>query len=74
VAKIEVEYIVKVRQKIDWPDDEMDDFNYDNLDANLDPREADPIEVQDIDSIKVNGKNHNSEAHLTPLVVNLAVL
>jgi hypothetical protein len=59
VAKIEVEYIVKVRQKIDWPDDEMDDFNYDNLEANLDPNDSDPVEVENIITVKVNGKNHN---------------
>jgi hypothetical protein len=52
VAQIEVEFVVKKKQVIDWPDDELENLNYDNLHCNIDEDEAQVIEVGDITSIR----------------------
>ena len=55
VNKIRVEFTIKAVQYLDWRKDEMDEFNYDNLESNLDA-DADSTlkEICDIISVEVN--------------------
>ncbi len=60
MAKVKVTYTVVVTQTIDWPDDEMEDFDHDNLMLNLDPSHLNSdAEIDDIYSVKVNGVEHH---------------
>ncbi len=54
MAKIRVEYDVKLVEFIDWPDEEMDNFNYENLHCNLDMNKSSECEIGDITSIEKN--------------------
>ena len=56
MAKIKVTYTMVVSQYIHWPDDEMDDLNYDNLHNNLDVDRAFEQEYDDIIDIKKDGE------------------
>lgn len=58
MAKIRVEYMVKIVQYIDWPDTEMGDFNHENLECNLEPERADTMDPYDITGVQVNGEPH----------------
>ena len=59
MAKIRVKYTVTATQYIDWPDDEMGDFNYDNLESNLDATNLSTLlEVDDILEVEVNNEPH----------------
>ncbi|MBB1329488.1 hypothetical protein H5087_09025 [Pseudoalteromonas sp. SR43-7] len=58
MAKVKVKYLVEVEQDIDWPDDEMDDFTYDNLLWNCDTDDAHTKKVTEIVTLNVNGKPH----------------
>ena len=58
MAKVKVQYFAKVTQTIYWPDDEMNDFNYENLECNLDPTDADVIDAEGIFDVHVNGERH----------------
>lgn len=59
MAKIKVKYLAKVTEIIEWPDDEMPDFNYSNLHFNLNPEtNACHIETDDIIDVHVNGERH----------------
>jgi hypothetical protein len=60
MAKVEVTYTARITQTLDWPDDELDDFNYNNLQANLEPTEDD-IDGQEFDilDVKLNGQDHS---------------
>ncbi|WP_415912481.1 hypothetical protein [Neptuniibacter sp. QD37_11] len=59
MAKVTVEYLTRKKQVIDWPDDEMEDFNYENLQCNLDPDKAVDTGAEfEICELKVNGKDH----------------
>lgn len=59
MATLEVEYTVKVKQTIHWPDDELDNLNYDNLMVNLDPAIANDIgEPEEISNVKKNGEQY----------------
>ena len=44
MAKIKVKYAVILEEVIDWPDDEMSDFSYENLQVNLEPSDASVID------------------------------
>ena len=57
MAKLKVRYTIIVDQTIDWPDDEMDNLNYDNLEVNFDPRDSYSTEfqIQDILMLRVDG-------------------
>jgi hypothetical protein len=59
MARIEVEYTVKMKQVIDWPDDELDHFGYESLECNLDIEDSTMLQIEDIIEIKKNGKDHN---------------
>jgi hypothetical protein len=60
MAKVEVEYTVKIKQIINWPDDEMEDFNYDNLCCNLDfDKGSAEYGSENVIDVKVNGENHD---------------
>lgn len=59
MAKIRVKYTVEVEQIIDWPDDEMEFFNHDNLVANCEPNDFTTMSRPELISVKVNGKDHN---------------
>lgn len=56
MAKIRVVYNVQCVQYVEWPDDEMEDFNYENLLCNLDVDEAKFKDVDDIINIKKDGE------------------
>lgn len=58
MAKIKVNFTVNYTTTIDWPDDEMDDLTYENLECNLDIHDAHKLSVDEIKSVKVNGKEH----------------
>ena len=59
MAKIKVKYIAIVEEVIDWPDDEMSDFSYENLQVNLEPSDASVIDNNyDILNVEVNNKPH----------------
>ena len=59
MAKLRVEYEVKLVEFIDWPDDEMDDLNYENLHCNLDMNKSVECEYGDI----VYMENDEGEFH-----------
>jgi len=56
MAKLRVVYTVQHVEYIEWPDDEMDALDYDNLMCNLDPNEAKFKDVDDIVDIKKDGE------------------
>lgn len=57
MAQVKVQYTVKATQYIDWPEDEMDDFNYDNLECNLEPSDRSTmLEVDEITVVEVDKK------------------
>lgn len=60
MAKVQVKYSVEMTETIDWPDDELDDFNYDSLVSNCDPDKADIVNHDfDIQEVSLNGKPHD---------------
>ena len=50
----------EITEEIYWPEDEMPDFNYDNLEANLGCGliTSDEIELSSISSVEVDGKEY----------------
>ena len=58
MAKVSVKYTATFIQVIDWPDDELNDFNYKNLEYNIDPEKSQFTGDLDIDDVLVNGKEH----------------
>ena len=61
MAILKVKYTVEVEQTIEWPDDELDNLNYDNLMCNLDVDNKDDHTYEDIKSITKNGKRFDFE-------------
>lgn len=59
MAKILVKYTARVVELIDWPDDEMVDFNEENLELNIEKLDGNikDFTFEEILSVKVNGKN-----------------
>lgn len=58
MAKVTVKYTATFMQTIDWPDDELGDFNSDNLVANIDPNKSEFTGELEIDDLELNGKEH----------------
>lgn len=58
MASIKVNFTVNYTTTIDWPDDEMEDLTYENLECNLDIYDSHVLSVNEIQSVKVNGKEH----------------
>lgn|GEM_PF-3770335 len=58
MPKVKVKYTVKATQIIDWPEDEMSNFDYDNLECNLEPEES-TLTVGDIVDVQVDGKPYD---------------
>lgn len=59
MAKVIVEYTAKFKTTLDWPDDELKDFNYNNLQVNLTPSEDDWDGLElDVCELKLNGMDH----------------
>lgn len=56
MAILKVKYIVEVTELIDWPDDELKDLNYENLEINLDFKKGNIFEQGDIVSMHKNGE------------------
>lgn len=57
MAKVKVVYTVQAVQTLDWPDDEMDDFDYHNLECNLEPNDfGTELTVDEITDVTVNGE------------------
>ena len=59
MATVIVEYTVTIKQTLHWPDDELINFDYDNLTANLEPSLDDVADEYDIASVKLNGETHH---------------
>lgn len=58
MAKVAVKYAATFIQVIDWPDDELDAFNYENLEANIDHEKSNFTGDIDIDEVELNGQQH----------------
>ena len=58
MAKVTVVYTATFKQTIDWPDDELGDLTYENVEINLDPIDAVFTGELDIDDVKLNGENY----------------
>ena len=59
MAKVIVEYTASFKQTLDWPDDELDGFNHNNLQANLSPSGDDLVSYEfEILDVNLNGKHH----------------
>lgn len=56
MATLRVKYTMTVEQDIDWPDDEMDDLNHENLMCNLDQDEAHEWQIDDIVEMTKDGE------------------
>lgn len=54
MAKLRVEYEVKLVQFFDWPDDELEDLTYENLQCNLDMNKSSECVNGDIIHIEKN--------------------
>lgn len=60
MAKVIVKYTATFKQTLDWPDDELGDFNYENLQVNLRPSEDDETGDEfEILSVKLNGEEYD---------------
>ena len=57
--KVKVRFSVSMIQTIDWPEDEMEDFNYDNLHANLDHEKGSANYDYEVLDVKVDGENYD---------------
>lgn len=55
MARLKVRYTVSVEEYIDWPDDELENLNYENLLCNCDVDNAHDKEVHNIESIAKDG-------------------
>lgn len=58
MAKVKVTYTATFVQNIDWPDDELDFFNQENLECNIDPDKSEFTGELEIDDLQLNGKEH----------------
>ena len=57
MAKLKVTYTALVEEVIDWPDDEIDDLNYENLLCNLDPEASvSTIVVDEVHKVLKDGE------------------
>jgi hypothetical protein len=56
MAILKVIYTVTIEETIDWPDDELEDLNYDNLMANLNVDDKDDYQYEEIKSITKNDR------------------
>lgn len=56
MATLRVKYTMTVEQDIDWPDDELDDLNHENLMCNLDQDEAHEWQIDDIVEMTKDGE------------------
>ena len=61
MAKVLVRYTATVLELIDWPDDEMEHFNEENLVCNIAELDGDikDFTFEEILSVKLNGKEYN---------------
>tara|TARA_R100000951_G_C2529874_1_gene146079 strand:+ start:259 stop:441 length:183 start_codon:yes stop_codon:yes gene_type:complete len=59
MALLRVKYTMTVEQDIDWPDDKLEDLNYENLMINLDQDDAHEWQIDDIQEITKNGEDFN---------------
>jgi len=58
MPKLTVKYTVEYTETIDWPEDEVDALNFDNLACNLNPEESACGDV-DISSVLENGLEYD---------------
>jgi len=56
MAILKVIYTVTIEETIDWPDDELEDLNYDNLMTNLNVDDKDDYQYEEIKSITKNDR------------------
>lgn len=59
MAVVKVRYTATFVQVINWPENELDDLNYENLECNLDIENSHFIGDMEIDRVELNGKEHN---------------
>lgn len=58
MAKVAVKYTATFVQVIDWPDDEIEDFTYENLESNIDPVKSQFTGDLEIDKVELNGEGY----------------
>lgn len=58
MAKVAVKYKATFVQVIDWPDDEIEDFTYENLESNIDPVESQFTGDLEIDKVELNDEGY----------------
>ena len=56
MAKLRVEYIVTLVEFIEWPDDEIQNLNYENLTSNLDMDKSSECTYGDIVHLEKDGE------------------
>ena len=61
MAKFRVKYTMTVEQDVEWPDDELDGLNYDNMLLNCDIDEAHERQYDDIIEITKDGVDYDFE-------------
>ena len=61
MAKFRVKYTMVIEQDIEWPDDELDGLNYDNMLLNCDVDEAHEKQYDDIIEITKDGVDYDFE-------------
>jgi len=61
MAILKVQYLVRVTETIDWPDDELDDLTYDNLMTNLNLGGNEDVTYEEIINITKDNKHFNFE-------------
>lgn len=58
MATFRVKYTMVVEQDIEWPDDELEDVNYDNILTNCEIDEAHEYQYEDIIKIQKDGEDY----------------
>lgn len=61
MPKITVKYMREVVEEIEWPEDEMKDFDYDTLECNLGlmgQEISSEVEMNSISSVQVDGEEY----------------
>lgn len=55
---VAVMYTARMLQHIEWPDDEFEDFNKESLESNLDTRESETLEIEEIKAVTVDFEDY----------------
>ena len=61
MAKFKVKYTMQFTQEIEWPDDELEDLNYDSMLNNLSHEQSEDYTYEDIIDISKDGHRFDFE-------------